>query len=107
MAGGREIFPTCAACHGVDGTGGAGPALTSVRDTFPDCDTHIEWIRLGSERWKAEVGPAYGSQDKPVDHVMPPFGHLDDQSLGRIAMYERVRFGGGDPDAERGACGLS
>lgn len=107
MAGGSEVFATCAACHGTTGTGGVGPALAAVRETFPDCRTHIDWIRLGSEGWKAEVGPTYGANDTPIDKVMPSFDTLDEQALRRIAFYERVRFGGGEPESERAACGLS
>ena len=101
------MYPTCAACHGTDGSGGAGPSLATVRETFPDCESHIQWIRLGSERWKSEVGPTYGAPQTPVDEVMPSFEALGDQALRRIAMYERVRFGNGDPEMERADCGLS
>jgi len=106
MLGGSEVFATCAACHGKSGTGGVGPALSGVRETFPDCATHVRWIELGSEGWKREVGPTYGERDAPVDQVMPSFDTLDEQALRRIAMYERVRFGGGDLETERAACGL-
>jgi mono/diheme cytochrome c family protein len=106
MRGGRDVFPTCAACHGTDGSGGSAPSLTGVLDTFPDCETQVRWIRLGSERWKAEVGPTYGANDAPVDRIMPSFEALDDLALRRVAFYERVRFGGADPDTERVACGL-
>jgi mono/diheme cytochrome c family protein len=106
MLGGREVYATCSACHGADGAGGVGPALTEVRTTFGDCADHIRWIQLGSERWKNEVGPTYGSQNTVIDKVMPSFDSLDDQALRRVAMYERVRFGGGDPESERAACGL-
>lgn len=101
------MYPTCAACHGTDGSGGAGPSLATVRETFPDCESHIQWIRLGSERWKSEVGPTYGAPRTPVDAVMPPFEALGDQAIRRVAMYERVRFGNGDLDTERADCGLS
>ncbi len=106
MAGGSDVFVTCAACHGKTGGGGVGPALTSVLETFPDCETHMKWIRLGSEGWKAEVGPTYGESDSPITQVMPSFDRLDDEALRRIAMYERVRFGGGELESERSACGL-
>lgn len=107
MLGGREVYPTCAACHGADGSGGAGPSLAGVLETFPDCETHIRWITLGSEGWKTEVGPNYGANDAPVDQVMPSFDSLDETAVRRVAFYERVRFGGGDPESERAACGLS
>lgn len=106
MAGGSAVYETCAACHGKTGGGGVGPALADVRVTFPDCDTHIEWIRLGSEGWKAEIGDTYGVNHATIEQVMPAFDSLGDEALRRIAMYERVRFGGGELDAERAACGL-
>ena len=106
MRGGREVFATCAACHGDTGTGGVGPALANVIATFPDCETHVQWVRLGSERWKSEVGPTYGSSDAEIDQVMPSFASLDDRALRQVAMYERVRFAGGDIETERSACGL-
>lgn len=106
MAGGREVFATCAACHGKSGEGGVGPALAGVLVTFPDCETHMQWIRLGSERWKAEIGETYGTANEPIDKVMPSFESLDPLALRQIAMYERVRFGGGEIEAERAACGL-
>ena len=106
MLGGREVYATCAACHGDTGTGGVGPALAGVIGTFPDCETHVQWIRLGSERWKSEVGPTYGSGDTEIDQVMPSFAGLDEQAIRRVAMYERVRFGGGEIENQRAACGL-
>lgn len=100
------MYPTCAACHGADGTGASAPSLIDVLDTFPDCDTHVRWIRLGTERWKTEVGPTYGEDDTAISGVMPSFDALDDDALRRVAYYERVRFGGADPETERAACGL-
>lgn len=106
MAGGRDVYASCAGCHGADGTGGIGPALASVRETFPDCNEQIRWISLGSERWKSEVGPTYGANGAEIDNVMPSFESLDERSIRQVAMYERVRFGGGDLETERSACGL-
>ncbi|MDX1448712.1 MAG: hypothetical protein R3246_06565 [Acidimicrobiia bacterium] len=74
--------------------------------TFPDCETHVRWITLGSEGWKAEVGPTYGANDAEIDQVMPGFAQLDETAIRQVAMYERVRFGGGDPDTVRQDCGL-
>lgn len=104
--GGREIFATCAACHGKAGEGGIGPALSEVHETFPDCATQQKWISLGSEGWKKNVGDTYGATDKPIDKVMPTFNQLSETQLAQVAVYERVRFGGGDLETERNACGL-
>ena len=104
--GGREIYATCAACHGKAGEGGVGPALSTVRETFPDCDEHKRWISLGSVRWKEQVGETYGAKGSVVNGAMPAFNDLSDVQLGQIAMYERVRFGGADQEAESAACGL-
>lgn len=106
MVGGREVYASCAGCHGADGSGGVGPALDAILATFPDCTEHIRWIMLGSERWKAEVGPTYGAADTEIDKVMPSFEAVDERAIRQVAMYERVRFGGGDLETERSACGL-
>ncbi len=103
---GREIFGTCAPCHGKGGEGGIGPAFSTVRETFPDCATQQKWISLGSEGWKKNVGDSYGATDKPIEKVMPSFDKLTDTELAQVAVYERVRFGGGDLETERIACGL-
>ena len=101
------MFGTCAACHGKDGKGGAGPALATVRETFPDCADQQKWITLGSEGWKNEVGDTYGAQGKAITTVMPAFGEsLSPEQIKQIALYERVRFGGADLASEKTACGL-
>ena len=107
FAGGRDTFGTCAACHGADGTGGVGPAFASVRETFPDCETQIEWVRLGSTGWQEEHGATYGATGKPVNGGMPSFAKLDDREIRQVVLYERVRFGGADEVTEAEACGLA
>jgi len=102
----REVFGTCATCHGTAGEGGVGPALATVRETFPECDTHKQWISLGSELWKEQVGDTYGATSKPVAGRMPAFDQLSEEELAQIAVYERVRFGEADLETERQACGL-
>jgi mono/diheme cytochrome c family protein len=106
MDGGRVVFRTCTSCHGRQGEGGVGPALNDVLVTFPDCATHIRWVELGSEGWRREVGPTYGAQAKPAAGQMPAFGGLTEPELRQIAYYQRVRFGGAEPDEARRACGL-
>lgn len=104
---GRTVFRGCAACHGTQGEGGAGPPLTGVLETFPSCDDHVRWITLGSQRWVDEVGPSYGTQGKPVGGAMPSHEDtLSETELRQIAMYERVRFGESDIGTEKTACGL-
>ncbi len=98
--------PSCAVCHGREGKGGAGPALAGVIATFPDCNTQVQWITLGSQGWKDEVGDTYGSAATPVEGSMPAFASLSERDRRVVAFYERVEFGGGDPAVERGACGL-
>lgn len=103
---GRTTYRTCAQCHGTSGEGGIGRSLETVRETFPDCDDHIEWISLGSDGWKETYGATYGATDVPIEGAMPSFDHLNRLELARVAVYERVRFGGGDLDAELAACGF-
>jgi mono/diheme cytochrome c family protein len=104
---GRTVYRTCAACHHATGTGGSGPALDAVRTTFPDCSEHQRWISYGSERWKAEVGDTYGTNNTEIGGVMPEFARsLSPEQIAQVAYYERVRFDGGDEETERIACGL-
>ena len=95
---GREIFGrVCSSCHGGTGAGGSAPALTSVLETFPDCQTHRQWVTLGSERWKAEVGPVYGAPGKEITAIMPSFAAiLTELEIKQVASFERFRFAGGE-----------
>ena len=104
---GRDVFTTCAACHGAEGTGGVGPALATVLETFPACEDHVEWINLGSEGWKETHGETYGAQDKPIAGAMPSFSTtFSEKEIRQVALYERMRFGGADEATEAVACGL-
>ena len=53
IALGQEIYKGCATCHGADGGGVSGPALTAVLETWPDYRDHMAWVRLGSSGWPA------------------------------------------------------
>ena len=105
---GRESFGRiCAACHGGGGQGASAPALTGVLETFPDCATQRQWITLGSERWKAEVGPNYGAPNKEITAIMPSMeSALTDQEIRQVAAYERVVIAEGDAAAVLADCGL-
>ena len=105
---GREIYGRiCSSCHGGTGTGGSAPALTSVLETFPDCETHRRWVTLGSERWKEEVGDVYGAPGKEITAIMPSFeAVLTEEEIRQVASFERVRFGGGGMGTVLADCGL-
>ena len=105
---GRGVYgDNCSTCHGNRGQGGVGPALSDVRETWPSCEDHQEWIALGSGGWKAEHGPTYGASDIPITKVMPPHAErLTPDEIAAVAAFERVEYGGGDPAGELAACGL-
>lgn len=106
---GRAIYGrSCSACHGPSGGGGVGPALSGVLTTFPSCEDHQHWVRLGSHRWKEEVGPTYGATDKQVSGAMPSFeSSLTAEEIASVATFERVRYGGGDLETVSADCGVS
>ncbi len=106
---GRGVYgDRCSSCHGDAGQGGVGPALDHVRDTWPSCDEHQEWIALGSEGWKRAYGDTYGANDAPITKEMP--GHADTltaEEIAAVAAFQRVEYGGGDSEQELAACGLA
>ena len=105
---GRETYGRlCHSCHGASGEGGVGPSLNGVLVTFPDCDTHRDWISLGSERWTSEVGPTYGAAGKPLTGVMPSFeGTLSEEQIQQVAAFERFRYAGATSGDALSSCGL-
>jgi len=106
---GREIFGrVCSSCHGGTGSGGSAPALTSVLETFPDCESHRRWVTLGSEGWKEEEGPVYGAPGKEITAIMPSFAAvLTEVEIQQVASFERFRFAGGDMSAVLADCDLT
>ena len=107
LLGGEIFAASCAVCHGATGAGGVGPALAggAVLETFPDgaCQSHIEWVTLGSAGWPADT---YGAQNKPVVGGMPPFGSLTETDLAQVVLYERVALGGEAEQAAEDECGF-
>ena len=97
IALGQEIYKGCATCHGADGGGVSGPALTSVLETWPDYRDHMAWVRLGSSGWPTQV---YGANDKPKAGGMPPHPGLSDEELAQVVLYERATFGGLAEDSD-------
>lgn len=113
IAMGDEIFHgnavagvNCAGCHGANGQGGVGPALGGVLTTFGACSDHEHWVTVGSDGFG--VGNTYGDTNKTVNGGMPAFGgSLTEEQIAAVASFERVRFGGADPEETLVDCGLA
>jgi mono/diheme cytochrome c family protein len=108
LAQGQQIYSQCAACHGADGGGGVGPAFGQVMVTFGSCTDHVEWVRLGTNGFREQGIATYGDLAKPVGGggVMPSFAQLSQEQLSSVVAFERIRFGGGNPDEVLVDCGL-
>jgi mono/diheme cytochrome c family protein len=104
-AGSVTPAATCAGCHGASGQGsGNFPTLTGVLTTFGSCEDHVEWVTLGSQGFSAQG--TYGDTNKPVNGGMPSHAALTDEQLRSVAAFERVRFGGANPEETLVDCGL-
>ena len=108
--GGEVSGVNCAGCHGAGGGGGAGPALNAVLRVFGSCADHNEWIALGTSGLQAAGRSTYGDTNKPLGGFgapMPGFGSsLSEEQIAAVSAFERVRFGGQDPEAALSDCGL-
>jgi len=103
-AGAGVTGVNCASCHGANGEGGVGPALGGVLTTFSACTDHIEWVTLGS----AGFPDGHGDTNKTTNGGMPAFGGaLTEEQIAAVAAFERVRFGGANPDETLVDCGLA
>jgi mono/diheme cytochrome c family protein len=107
---GQEVSGVnCASCHGAGGGGGAGPALNGVLNVFGACIDHTEWVGLATTGFQAAGRGTYGDTNKPVGGfgVMPGFGSaLSAEQIAAVSAFERVRFGGQDPETALTDCGL-
>lgn len=108
MREGRNVYGNvCSVCHGSSGGGGVGPALSEVTRTWPSCTDHTEWIRLGSDGWKASHGDTYGATDKPVEGGMPSHDQtLTDDQRRKVAAFERFAYGGVPREMALADCGI-
>lgn len=99
---------TCAGCHGAGGGGGVGPALTGVLTTFGACTDHLEWVLLGTSGFQAAGRTTYGDTGKTVGGggTMPSHTSLSEEQLASVVVFERVRFGGENPDQALVDCGV-
>jgi len=109
MRGGAVTGVNCAGCHGVNGQGSATfPALTGALITFGACADHIVWVGLGSSGFLSAGESSYGDTSKPIAGGMPSFSsNLTEEQITAVSAFERVRFGGGDPDEVLIDCGLA
>lgn len=106
---GRQVYGDhCSVCHGSAGTGGVGPALDVVGETWPTCAEHIAWVTIGSAAWQAEHGGTYGATGRPNTGLMPAHGPLlTAEEIAQVSAYERVIYGGMDRAAVLADCGLA
>ncbi len=106
---GEVVFETCAGCHGVNGEGGVGPALATVLSTFSSCPAHIEWVTLATGGFQEAGIDTYGDLAVPVggEGFMPGFGASNTaEEIASVVAFERIRFGGADPEETLVECGL-
>lgn len=109
--GTAEAGVQCFGCHGANGQGaGTFPAMTGVLTTFGSCADHMEWVHLGTGGFQAAGRTTYGDTGKAVGGAgnMPGFANsLTDEQIAAVVAFERVRFGGGDPETVLADCGLA
>ncbi len=106
---GEVVFETCAGCHGANGEGGVGPAMATVLSVFSSCPDHIEWVALATGGFQDAGIDTYGDLAKPVGGggFMPGFATSNTaEEIAAVVAFERIRFGGADPDETLVECGL-
>ncbi len=105
IALGREVYDDsggCAGCHGAEGGGGVGPAISDgeVLSTFNDWEDHVIWVVNGSP---ADTGTPYGDDGNVslgAANGMPSFGgDLSAREILAVVYFERGVLGGAS-DAE-------
>jgi mono/diheme cytochrome c family protein len=108
--GGEVSGVNCAGCHGAGGGGGAGPALNAVLTVFGSCTDHVEWVALGTAGLQAAGRSTYGDTNKPLGGFGAPMPGFDSlltaEQIAAVSAFERVRFGGQEPEAALSDCGL-
>lgn len=109
LAVGEAVYETCAGCHGANGEGGVGPALATVLTTFSSCPDHIEWVTLATGGFQEAGIDTYGDLAATVGGggFMPGFAASNTaEEIAAVVAFERIRFGGADPDEILIECGL-
>lgn len=106
---GEVVFETCAGCHGANGEGGVGPAMGAILSVFSSCTDHVEWVTLATGGFQDAGIDTYGDLAKPVGGggFMPGFATSNSaEEIASVVAFERIRFGGADPDETLVECGL-
>lgn len=110
---GEELYTSagCAACHGPDGGGGTGPALTgaAVLVTFPaeSCTDHVSWVALGTAKWPDATYGANNTALGASGAAMPGFeDRLTPTELAAVVIFERVQYGGQPLVEAEADCGV-
>jgi cbb3-type cytochrome c oxidase subunit III len=84
---GQMIFAQfCASCHGPNGTGGQGPAMTGGAEVaqFPNIEDHVAFVRAGSK-----PGTTYGRSGRGTG-LMPSWeSSLSEAQIRAVVEYER------------------
>lgn len=107
---GAEVYArSCATCHGASGGGGVGRPFTegSLLATFPDIESQVEFITIGSAGIGA--GNVYGDPNRAGGaHTSGSFGNmpafmdsLTDAERFAVTRYEREVLGGEEVPADQ------
>ena len=90
VIGARVYTQSCASCHGGQGQGSIGPAMTGVTGTFPNDADHISWVKTGSSPFR---GQPYGARGTVATGGMPGFeASLSEDEIRAVVAYERERL---------------
>src|SRR5690606_37446027 len=107
-AGAEVPGVTCAGCHGAQGQGGAGPALSGVMTTFSACTDHLERIALGCTGFQRAAHTTCRDTERPISGGLPRFAPpLSEEEIAAVSAFARARLDGADRDATLLDCGLA
>lgn len=116
LAVGGELYPGCAGCHGGSGEGGSGRPFAEgeVLKTFPRIEDQLNFVIVGSQKFKEAGLAVYGDPNReggahaPYSYTskiaMPPRGgnaELTDAQIVGLVCHERFTLGGADPADEK------
>jgi mono/diheme cytochrome c family protein len=96
VAIGIENYGSCASCHGADGGGGAGRALSDGESlkTFPHIEDMLLWVYAGTEAWEAAGIETYGDPNREGG------AHAPRSYNGSVMPAQGAEYGGALTDYE-------